>query len=161
MLVPSASTTKNPAKSGDPRRVAIVTAAAMDRRDDRPPACRARHARGQSRPGAAARRHAGGLPSGGTVDEAATLPPWRPSLQEPGRLARQQCGIALPATLEDTTWTIPACDAVNLRAAILRPAVLPGMRAAGHGRIVNITSRAALGKELRTAYSAAKAGLIG
>jgi 3-oxoacyl-[acyl-carrier protein] reductase len=36
-----------------------------------------------------------------------------------------------------------------------------GMAAAGWGRIVNITSRAALGKAERTAYVAAKAGLIG
>jgi NAD(P)-dependent dehydrogenase (short-subunit alcohol dehydrogenase family) len=35
------------------------------------------------------------------------------------------------------------------------------MRQAGFGRIINIASRAALGKELRTAYSATKAGLIG
>jgi NAD(P)-dependent dehydrogenase (short-subunit alcohol dehydrogenase family) len=72
-------------------------------------------------------------------------------------------GIALPATLEDTRMDdFERVIAVNLRAAILcAQAVLPGMRAAGHGRIVNITSRAALGKELRTAYSAAKAGLIG
>ena len=35
------------------------------------------------------------------------------------------------------------------------------MKAAGKGRIVTISSRAALGKELRTAYSATKAGVIG
>ncbi|MEX3978057.1 SDR family oxidoreductase [Paraburkholderia sp. EG287A] len=40
-------------------------------------------------------------------------------------------------------------------------ALLPGMKAAGFGRIVNMSSRAALGKELRTAYSATKAALIG
>ena len=40
-------------------------------------------------------------------------------------------------------------------------ALVPGMREAGFGRIVNIASRAALGKELRTAYSATKAGLQG
>lgn len=72
-------------------------------------------------------------------------------------------GIALPATLEDTSVEdLERVVSVNLRAAILcAQAALPGMREAGHGRIVNITSRAALGKELRTAYSAAKAGLIG
>ena len=49
----------------------------------------------------------------------------------------------------------------NLRAAILcAQAVLPAMRRAGWGRIVNITSRAALGKEGRTLYGATKAGLI-
>ena len=35
------------------------------------------------------------------------------------------------------------------------------MKACGFGRIVNMSSRAALGKELRTAYAATKAGLIG
>lgn len=40
-------------------------------------------------------------------------------------------------------------------------ALLPGMKAAGFGRIVNMSSRAALGKELRTAYAATKADLIG
>ncbi len=39
-------------------------------------------------------------------------------------------------------------------------AVLPAMKAAGFGRIVNIASRAALGKELRTGYAATKGGLI-
>jgi 3-oxoacyl-[acyl-carrier protein] reductase len=72
-------------------------------------------------------------------------------------------GIALPAAVEDTTTDdLEKVMAVNLRAAVLcTQAVLPSMRAAGRGRIVNITSRAALGKELRTAYAAAKAGIIG
>jgi NAD(P)-dependent dehydrogenase (short-subunit alcohol dehydrogenase family) len=35
------------------------------------------------------------------------------------------------------------------------------MKGVGFGRIVNMASRAALGKELRTAYAASKAGLIG
>lgn len=52
--------------------------------------------------------------------------------------------------------------ALNLRSAFLcAQALVPGMRGAGFGRIVNIASRAALGKELRTAYSATKAGLQG
>lgn len=52
--------------------------------------------------------------------------------------------------------------AVNLKAAILvTQACLPSMRAKGCGRIVNISSRAALGMINRNAYSAAKAGLIG
>lgn len=52
--------------------------------------------------------------------------------------------------------------AVNLRAAIIvTQACLPAMRNRKHGRIVNISSRAALGLEYRSSYSAAKAGLIG
>jgi NAD(P)-dependent dehydrogenase (short-subunit alcohol dehydrogenase family) len=35
------------------------------------------------------------------------------------------------------------------------------MQAARFGRIINISSRAALGKELRTVYAATKAGLLG
>jgi NAD(P)-dependent dehydrogenase (short-subunit alcohol dehydrogenase family) len=37
----------------------------------------------------------------------------------------------------------------------------PSMQAARFGRIINISSRAALGKELRTVYAATKAGLLG
>jgi 3-oxoacyl-[acyl-carrier protein] reductase len=51
---------------------------------------------------------------------------------------------------------------LNLRTAVLcAQKLVPAMRAAGAGRIVNISSRAALGKELRSAYAASKAGLIG
>lgn len=50
----------------------------------------------------------------------------------------------------------------NLRAAMLcAQAVIPAMKKARWGRIVNLTSRAALGKEGRTIYAATKAGLIG
>lgn len=44
---------------------------------------------------------------------------------------------------------------------LLVQAALPGMKAAGFGRIVLLSSRAALGMPDRTAYSATKAGLIG
>jgi NAD(P)-dependent dehydrogenase (short-subunit alcohol dehydrogenase family) len=83
--------------------------------------------------------------------------------QRPIHWLVNNAGIALPATVEDTTpEDLEAVISVNVRASILcAQAVLPAMRAAGMGRIVNITSRAALGKELRTAYAAAKAGLIG
>ena len=51
---------------------------------------------------------------------------------------------------------------LNLRVALqCAQALLPGMRRRRQGRIVNIASRAALGREGRSAYSAAKAGLIG
>ena len=51
--------------------------------------------------------------------------------------------------------------AVNARgAAQIVRAVAPGMRAARFGRIVNVSSRAGLGKHDRTSYAAAKAGLI-
>lgn len=51
---------------------------------------------------------------------------------------------------------------LNLRVAIqCTQAVLPGMRERNYGRIVNISSRGALGRHYRTSYAAAKAGLIG
>ncbi len=55
-------------------------------------------------------------------------------------------------------------DSFALNAAVpLRFAqtVLPSMRAKKFGRIINISSRALLGKELRTAYAASKAALLG
>lgn len=72
-------------------------------------------------------------------------------------------GVNRPGTLEQTTVEdLDNAMAVNVRAPmILIQAFAPGMRAAGFGRIVNISSRAAMGKTGRTAYSAAKAGLIG
>ncbi len=53
---------------------------------------------------------------------------------------------------------------VNLHlasAVLLAQATLPAMKAAGFGRIVLMSSRAALGLPTRTSYSATKAGLIG
>lgn len=51
---------------------------------------------------------------------------------------------------------------LNVRVAVqCTQAVLPGMRAKGYGRIMNISSRGALGRPKRTSYGAAKAGLIG
>jgi 3-oxoacyl-[acyl-carrier protein] reductase len=44
---------------------------------------------------------------------------------------------------------------------ILLQSVLPGMRARRFGRVVLLSSRAALGLQTRTAYSATKAGIIG
>ncbi|WP_346915152.1 SDR family oxidoreductase [uncultured Roseibium sp.] len=72
-------------------------------------------------------------------------------------------GLVAPASVgEQTLEEFDKVVALNLRCAMqCTQALLPGMRAAGFGRIVNMASRAALGKELRTAYSATKAGLIG
>ena len=72
-------------------------------------------------------------------------------------------GIVLPATVEDTDpATLNDVAAVNLRAPILcLQAVLGSMKAARMGRVINISSRAALGKASRTVYAATKAGLHG
>ncbi|MFN7086128.1 MAG: SDR family oxidoreductase [Burkholderiales bacterium] len=62
------------------------------------------------------------------------------------------------ATTEDLDYVM----ALNVRAAlILIQAFTPGMRTAKFGRIVSMSSRAAIGKTERTVYSAAKAALIG
>ena len=72
-------------------------------------------------------------------------------------------GVVVPALAEDQTMAqFELAVSLNLRCSFqCMQAVLPGMKAAGFGRIVNMSSRAALGKELRTAYSMTKAGLIG
>jgi NAD(P)-dependent dehydrogenase (short-subunit alcohol dehydrogenase family) len=72
-------------------------------------------------------------------------------------------GANRPGPLEDATIDdLEYAVALNLRAAMqLIQAFTPGMRAAKFGRIVNISSRAALGKPYRMVYSATKAGLIG
>lgn len=82
--------------------------------------------------------------------------------QAPTRLVNN-VGIVRPAPLEETSIEdLAAVMEVNLRSAVLAAqACLPAMRAARFGRVVNIASRAALGKELRTAYAASKAGLLG
>jgi 3-oxoacyl-[acyl-carrier protein] reductase len=57
---------------------------------------------------------------------------------------------------------IAALAQLHLNSALsLLQAALPAMRAAGTGRVVLIASRAALGLQSRTAYSATKAGMIG
>lgn len=72
-------------------------------------------------------------------------------------------GMVSPASAgEQTLQELARVWALNLRCAMqCMQAVLPDMQAAGFGRIVNMASRAALGKELRSAYAASKAGLIG
>ena len=72
-------------------------------------------------------------------------------------------GIVMPSAIEDTELdSIEKVVSINLTAPILcAKAVIPAMKKAGIGRIVNISSRAALGKEMRTVYSMTKAGLHG
>lgn len=72
-------------------------------------------------------------------------------------------GTVRPGALVDVKpEDIDAAVSLNLRCAIqCAQAVVPGMKSRRFGRVVNIASRAALGKELRTVYSATKAGLLG
>jgi len=67
-------------------------------------------------------------------------------------------GMLVDVTHEDIYKAVQ----LNIEVAILfSQALAKGMSAAGIGRIVNISSRAAIGKESRTIYSMTKAGLIG
>jgi NAD(P)-dependent dehydrogenase (short-subunit alcohol dehydrogenase family) len=51
---------------------------------------------------------------------------------------------------------------INMRAPMqILQACLPGMTRKGYGRVVNISSRAALGMLKRTAYAGAKSGIVG
>lgn len=83
--------------------------------------------------------------------------------KHPVRYLVNNAGANKPALLEKaTTDDLDYVMALNVRAAmILIQAFTPGMRAAKFGRIVSMSSRAAIGKTERTVYSAAKAALIG
>ena len=72
-------------------------------------------------------------------------------------------GIARPRGFAETTLAdFDAVMAVNVGSFVAcAQALLPTMRAAGFGRVVAISSRAALGKADRAAYAASKAALHG
>ncbi|HEX7442141.1 MAG TPA: SDR family oxidoreductase [Caldimonas sp.] len=72
-------------------------------------------------------------------------------------------GVIRPALLADVKLDdLDALVDLHLGCAIqLVQAVLPTMRAARFGRVVLLSSRAALGLATRTAYSATKAGMLG
>ena len=70
--------------------------------------------------------------------------------------------IGRMSALEDTSVEdFDVSVAVNMRAPMLcAQAVIPGMKEQRFGRIVNIASRAHLGKSLRTSYAATKGALV-
>ena len=72
-------------------------------------------------------------------------------------------GVIRPHPIEQAkAGDIAALAQLHLGAPLcLLSVVLPGMKQAGFGRVVLISSRAALGAHGRTAYSATKAGIIG
>ncbi|MGD9885387.1 MAG: SDR family oxidoreductase [Reyranella sp.] len=72
-------------------------------------------------------------------------------------------GVIRPNAVESTAAAdIAALAQLHLGAALtLLGATLPHMKRVGFGRVVLISSRAALGATGRTAYSATKAGIIG
>jgi 3-oxoacyl-[acyl-carrier protein] reductase len=71
-------------------------------------------------------------------------------------------GVAQVAALERATPAeFDMMMAVNVRAVMqTMQAVIPPMKAAGFGRIVNIGSRAAMGKDGRLIYGASKAAVL-
>ena len=71
-------------------------------------------------------------------------------------------GIPGNETLEETTTTaFDRTIAINMRAPMIcAQAVLDGMKTERFGRIVNMSSRAHLGKAKRTAYAGTKGGLV-
>jgi 3-oxoacyl-[acyl-carrier protein] reductase len=81
----------------------------------------------------------------------------------PVRYLVNNAGANCPALLEDATIAeMEYVTRITLGAAmLLTQAFVPSMRVAKFGRIVNISSRAALGKMGRVVYATAKAGLIG
>lgn len=83
--------------------------------------------------------------------------------QHPVRYLVNNAGANRPGRLEQATVDdLDYVLALNVRAAmLLMQAFVPGMRKAKFGRIVNMSSRAVLGKTARTVYATAKAGLIG
>ncbi|KHJ52593.1 short-chain dehydrogenase [Vreelandella venusta] len=70
-------------------------------------------------------------------------------------------GIVRPAMLEEANLEdFDLLMHLNVRSALMcTQALLPAMRAQGHGRIVMNASRVVLGKEARTLYSATKGAL--
>lgn len=96
-------------------------------------------------------------------DEAATADAARDATRNSVTTVVHNAGVIRPALLEQvSTDDLAALSRLHLGAALLLvQAALPAMRAENFGRIVLISSRAALGLQTRTAYSATKAGLIG
>ena len=72
-------------------------------------------------------------------------------------------GVIRPALIEDVDLhDVGYLARLHIHAAVtMVQATLPAMKAAGFGRIVIIGSRAMLGLETRTAYSATKAAQVG
>lgn len=72
-------------------------------------------------------------------------------------------GHVRPASIDETTLEdFDAVMALNVRPIIqITRRLLAGMREQGFGRIVSISSRAAMGKELRSSYAASKAAIHG
>ena len=98
------------------------------------------------------------------TDTAATAAALQQALAD-GPITRlvNNVGMVCPNPADEQSFEeLERVWALNVRCSLqCMQALLPGMKEAGFGRILNMSSRAALGKELRTAYAATKAGLLG
>lgn len=81
---------------------------------------------------------------------------------QPTRLVNNVGTVRLAAIAQVSLSDIEASMRLNVGTSVLAlQALLPAMTEAGFGRVVNISSRAALGKKLRTSYSASKSAIHG
>ncbi|MBG6082885.1 SDR family NAD(P)-dependent oxidoreductase [Rubrivivax gelatinosus] len=99
------------------------------------------------------------------TDEAGLRAALAAVIEREGPITRlvNNAGIVRPASFEQTELAdLQAVMALNVGGSIVcAQALLPGMKAARFGRIVHVSSRAALGKATRSAYAASKAALHG
>ena len=97
------------------------------------------------------------------MDVSATDAALKKACERPITRLVNNVGTVFPASLEATRFEeLNQVLSLNIRCTIqCTQAVLPAMKDAKNGRIVSVSSRAALGKELRTAYCSSKAGIHG
>jgi 3-oxoacyl-[acyl-carrier protein] reductase len=97
------------------------------------------------------------------LDGVATREAAKRAAQRPVTHVVHNAGAIRPNLLAEVTQEdLHALAQLHLGAALqLVQSVLRGMKSRGFGRIIMISSRAALGAATRSAYSATKAGMIG
>ena len=78
------------------------------------------------------------------------------------RLVNNVGAVRLGSVEKQTAEEMRSSWDLNVQSALTcMQQLLPGMKDAGFGRVVNMSSRASLGKTMRTAYAGTKAALIG
>ena len=99
------------------------------------------------------------------LSSSASIDAYLAGLREPVEIVVNNAGInPLGGTTEVRDCDLQKVLQINLVAPVrLIAGLVPGMRARGYGRIVNISSifGGAVAKERRIAYSASKAGIVG
>jgi NAD(P)-dependent dehydrogenase (short-subunit alcohol dehydrogenase family) len=97
------------------------------------------------------------------LDDAATRDAANRAAQRPVTHVVHNAGAIRPNLLPGVTQEdLHTLTQLHLGAALhLVQCALPGMKSRGFGRIIMMSSRAALGVATRSAYSATKAGMIG